>query len=108
MQDQASQLAVQQQHQQAQQQCSIFFAGACPLASSEELLTLFAQFGRVMEINLYRPYKHCKASKVNVNYMQAIVPILCSQHIRIDDSCSVGPDPNGHCSALAVAALHWL
>jgi hypothetical protein len=57
----ASQLSLQQQQQQQQQQmqhCSIFLAGACPLASSEELLTLFAQFGRVMEINLHRPYKH--------------------------------------------------
>lgn len=46
----------------------LFFAGVCPLASSEEVLTLFAQFGRVMELNLYRPYKHCKTTKVGFGW----------------------------------------
>jgi hypothetical protein len=56
--------AVEQQPLQQAAECTIFFAGLSPLATTEELLKVFAQFGRVMNINLYRHYRGCKTSKV--------------------------------------------
>lgn len=57
--------ALEQQQQLHQPPaCTLFFAGVSPLATPEDLLKVFAQFGRVMNINLYRPYRGCKTSKV--------------------------------------------
>jgi hypothetical protein len=53
-----------EQQQQQTPECTLFFAGVSPFATPEELLKVFAQFGRVMNINLYRPYRGCKTSKV--------------------------------------------
>jgi hypothetical protein len=55
---------LQQQKQQEAAGTAIFFAGVSPVAPPEDLLKVFAQFGRVMNINLYRPYRGCKTSKV--------------------------------------------
>lgn len=43
---------------------TIFFAGVNPLAQPEALLRTFAQFGRVLDLNLFRPYKGSRISKV--------------------------------------------
>lgn len=72
----------QQRHQQQQQQrpqaqdaqansqwgasATVFFAGVSPIATTEALLGVFAQFGRVMSINLFKPYKGAKTSKVGI------------------------------------------
>jgi hypothetical protein len=40
-------------------------AGCSPIVAPESLLNLFAQFGRVMDLNLFRPYKGCRTSKVS-------------------------------------------
>jgi hypothetical protein len=50
------------QHQHAP--ATIFFAGVNPVAAPETLLRAFAQFGRVMDLNLFRPYKGSRTSKV--------------------------------------------
>lgn len=43
---------------------TIFFAGVTPIVDTQQLLGVFAQFGRVMDLNLFRPYKGCRTSKV--------------------------------------------
>jgi hypothetical protein len=53
-----------QQQQQQPAGTTIFFAGVSPIAPPEDLLKVFAKFGRVMNINLYRPYRGAKTSKV--------------------------------------------
>jgi hypothetical protein len=60
----------QQREQQQQQQQggfgnrTVFFAGVSPIAPPEDLLRVFALFGRVMSIKLFRPYRNCRTSKV--------------------------------------------
>jgi hypothetical protein len=58
---------VMSQHNPAspqQQGTTIFFAGVTPIADATQLLSVFAQFGRVMDLNLFRPYKVCRTTKV--------------------------------------------
>lgn len=43
---------------------TLFFCGATPVVTVEALLTVFAQFGRVLDLNLFRPYRGCRTSKV--------------------------------------------
>lgn len=43
---------------------TVFFAGVTPVADSQRLRLLFAQFGRVLDLNLFRPYNGCRTSKV--------------------------------------------
>jgi hypothetical protein len=43
---------------------TVFFAGVTPTVAVETLLNVFARFGRVMDLNLFRPYKGCRTSKV--------------------------------------------
>jgi hypothetical protein len=75
----------QQQHQQQQQQkggkgrrrgqqeedipkqyatSTVFFAGVSPIATEAGLASVFEQFGNIIKVNLFRPYKTCKTSKV--------------------------------------------
>jgi hypothetical protein len=54
----------QPQQQQAHQLTTVFFAGVTPVADTQRLRLLFAQFGRVMDLNLFRPYNGCRTSKV--------------------------------------------
>lgn len=49
---------------QTQQLTTVFFAGVTPIVDTQQLLGIFAQFGRVMDLNLFRPYKGCRTSKV--------------------------------------------
>eukprot|EP00775_Hariotina_reticulata_P011895 gene11895-12039_t len=44
-------------------QCTIFFAGVAPVAPAESLITLFSQFGRVVYLNLFRPWAGSATSK---------------------------------------------
>jgi hypothetical protein len=46
---------------------TIFFAGVTPIVDTQQLLGVFAQFGRVMDLNLFRPYKGCRTSKVRAD-----------------------------------------
>jgi hypothetical protein len=75
---------MQQQHQQlmgstvlvpVQQQMdaghTVYFAGAAHTATAESILGVFAQFGRVMNINLFRSYRGAKASKVRTLHSSA-------------------------------------
>lgn len=81
----APQLQLQQQqqkvdskgraHRQRQQQEDVpqqyatstaFFAGVSPIATEAGLLSVFEQFGTVIRVNLFRPYKTCKTSKASV------------------------------------------
>jgi hypothetical protein len=60
----------QPQMQQPQVQLtSIFFAGVTPIVDTQQLLGVFAQFGRVMDLNLFRPYKGCRTSKVRTGWL---------------------------------------
>lgn len=43
---------------------TVFFAGVTPVVTADTLLTLFSQFGRVLDLNLFRPFKGCRTSKV--------------------------------------------
>lgn len=43
---------------------TVFWAGVTPIVTSETLLTLFSQFGRVMDLNVFRPYRGCRTTKV--------------------------------------------
>jgi hypothetical protein len=65
---QQQQLLPQAQEQQNSSQwgasATVFFAGVSPIATTEALLGVFAQFGRVMNINLFKPYQGAKTSKV--------------------------------------------
>jgi hypothetical protein len=59
----------QQHHPLSQQQgATIFFAGVTPIADASQLLSVFAHFGRVMDLNLFRPYKACRTSKVKTGW----------------------------------------
>lgn len=47
-----------------QQPVTVFFAGVTPVADGQRLRLLFSQFGRVLDLNLFRPYNGCRTSKV--------------------------------------------
>lgn len=44
-----------------------FFAGVSPIATEAGLLSVFEQFGTVIRVNLFRPYKTSKTSKASVS-----------------------------------------
>jgi hypothetical protein len=54
---------------------TVFFAGVSPIATEAGLLSVFEQFGTVIRVNLFRPYKTCKTSKVRLQHWRAL---LCS------------------------------
>lgn len=61
----------QQQHQlddtlpsQLYAESTVFFAGVSPIATQEALLCVFQEFGRVVHLSVFRPYRTCKTSKV--------------------------------------------
>jgi hypothetical protein len=66
-QPQLHQMMVQTPPQQQAQLTTIFFAGVTPIVDTQQLLGVFAQFGRVMDLNLFRPYKGCRTSKVGAS-----------------------------------------
>lgn len=71
----AEQLVAQPpQHQPAV--ATIFFAGVNPVAAPETLLHAFAQFGRVMDLNLFRPFKGSRTSKVGAETRHAPVGVF--------------------------------
>jgi hypothetical protein len=49
----------------AQQPATVFFAGVTPVADGQKLRLLFSQFGRVLDLNLFRPYNGCRTNKVS-------------------------------------------
>jgi hypothetical protein len=57
--------------QQMDSSRTVYFAGAAHTATAESILGVFAQFGRVMNINLFRPYKGAKTSKVRALHRTA-------------------------------------
>lgn len=61
---------------------TIFFAGVNPVAQPETLLRAFAQFGRVMDLNLFRPYKGSRTSKVSCAHMGCVTGLSSPQHPR--------------------------
>lgn len=61
---------------------TIFFAGCTPIVSSETIYALFSQFGRVEDINLFRPYSGSKTSKVRV-----LAEGLLGVVVRIPHTC---------------------
>jgi hypothetical protein len=46
---------------------------------TETLLSVFAQFGRVMDLNLFRPYKGCRTSKVSPAGTHTVSTLLSTQ-----------------------------
>jgi hypothetical protein len=48
-----------------QRPATVFFAGVTPVADGQRLRLLFSQFGRVLDLNLFRPYNGCCTSKVS-------------------------------------------
>eukprot|EP00775_Hariotina_reticulata_P010428 gene10428-10586_t len=49
----------------APEQRSVFFAGVTPVVTSETLVALFGQFGRVVDLNLFKPWAGSKTSKAS-------------------------------------------
>lgn len=43
---------------------TVFFAGVSPIATQEALLCVFQEFGRVVHLSVFRPYRTSKTSKV--------------------------------------------
>lgn len=69
--------------QPPREQRTIFFAGCTPIVSSETIHALFSQFGRVEDINLFRPYSGSKTSKVSVAYTSAVYLGTWYRHLHL-------------------------
>ena len=61
------------------------------MVPTETLLSVFAQFGRVMDLNLFRPYKGCRTSKVSPAGIHTVSKLLSMQH-----SCTCRANDNDH------------
>lgn len=52
---------------------SLFFARVPPTVSYESIMELFAQFGTVLTLNLFRPWATAKTSKVRAGFLSPVV-----------------------------------
>jgi hypothetical protein len=84
---------------------TVFFAGVSPIATTEALLGVFAQFGRVMNINLFKPYKGSKTSKVSMLAVCLLFRVACTPLAEVQCLAFSRPSNQGEHACWLLHAL---